>query len=1636
MIKLKPGHIFLISSLFVLLFALQIPKLRAQDYGNEWINLNQTYYRFSIPATGFYRITAQELQQAGITGSFSPQNIQLFYNGIEIPCYIEGESSGLITYIEFYAEKNSAWFDKEMYSNPDLQGNPYYSVITDTAAVFLTWNSSFNNKRYTVVNNTDYTNYTPASYCFFQSLVQYTGTYFYSYDGCKYLPGEGYVDASKLSIGATITRKIPTLGFVSNAQPTEIEWSLLSQSVNGHHLQVSGPGISLDTIYEGYKTIKVEHSITGQLLSEQTSINYTSINDLGAATDFSSLAYISITYPRDFNVSGLSSYTFKLPESGGLKTYLEFTNVDASESYLLYDITRGYKIGTTLDGTSLNALIPANDEETQLVLLTQSTLLKINESSRITFTNHANKNMERLIISHPSLWTSAQNYASYRNAYLIDVEELYNQFGYGIRKHPMAIRNFLNYALNTWSTKPNSLFIIGDGVWAEKYRNNTTYYSQCLVPPMGNPASDELLGSGFEENTIASIIPISRLAARNATEVNDYLAKIQEFEQNEPAPWMKQICHFGGGNTSSEQLNFERYLRSYEYIAEDSLFGGFVSTFLKNSSDPITISKTDSISNLINNGVSLMTFFGHGSSTGFDQNIDEPDAYANQSKYPLIMANSCYSGNIFLEGASSASDSWVLIPDKGAIGFLAMVNEGIDNYLNIFASEFYQQLMYTSYGEALGVILNRTKRAIQTSDNPGYYLTSTIEEFTLHGDPWIVLNSFEKPDLSIEAADVVFTPENITTEVDSFYMHIAPINQSRSTNKSFVVDVIRWFPDGSSESFQQVMDGLLFKDTISFKMPVDFTKGPGNNQFLVTIDMMNQVDELNEANNSVMVSTFVTSTDVIPVIPYKYAVWPQNTPVLKASTGDAFAQEQSTIFQIDTSYLFNSNALYQEEITHTGGVINWQPAITLSQNKPYYWRAAKKATSGEESWSSSSFLLHENTNGWHQSSIGQMTENSYKFIEIDELQQKFSFSSSPKTLLCHTLGTPSSIQYQLVRYSIDGIGGTSSCQDYSALIVAVIDSSSIYPWRSDYADFGHANYEKCTGRITYDYYFTFYVNSQDNADINLDKIVNLIESDVPDGFYFLIYSFKAIDYSFWSERHLQSFLSWGSSDSYRNLESGQPFIFFSQKGNPAVAEEVIGTYGAAIDLYKELKTDFTYGTITSTSIGPAKSWNSLEWDYSSEETSSSDEAWVKLYAENALGDLILLKDSITSTNYDISAVSAETYPNLYLQFYTRDEQDKTPAQLKYWQVNYEPVTDLAINAQRGWLFESDSLQEGEKGKLVLSFENIGPNAVDSVLVEYWIQDANNQEIGLTSHRISPLEPNAWTSDTLIFETLSLQGNNQLWVELNPEGSANSKSYDQNEQYHFNNLAQKKFYVVSDETNPLLDVTFDGVHIMDGDLVSSKPEISIQLTDENQYIALDDTALVSVYIKSQQTGIEEKIDLNSNSAITFIPANLPNNKAQIIYAATFPDDGTYELRVQAKDASGNESGNFDYNISFTVVNESTITQVFNYPNPFSTSTRFVFELTGSEIPDEMRIDILTISGKVVKVIYQEDLGLISIGKNISSYFWDGTDMYGDPLANGVYFYRVSARLNGEELNIRDTGTNQFFKNGFGKMYLMR
>jgi hypothetical protein len=317
---------------------------------------------------------------------------------------------------------------------------------------------------------------------------------------------------------------------------------------------------------------------------------------------------------------------------------------------------------------------------------------------------------------------------------------------------------------------------------------------------------------------------------------------------------------------------------------------------------------------------------------------------------------------------------------------------------------------------------------------------------------------------------------------------------------------------------------------------------------------------------------------------------------------------------------------------------------------------------------------------------------------------------------------------------------------------------------------------------------------------------------------------------------------------------------------------------------------------------------------------------------------------------------------------------------------------------------------------------------------YLFDEARNRH-NLPYLRYEPLAVGDTTIITTKVNTLSYAGLNTLWLEANIDN-------DQPEYYRFNNFAEIPFRVTRDITNPVLDVTFDGSHIMNGDIVSSKPLIRIKLKDENPFLAIDDTSDWQIFLKDP-TGTSQKLVFESSSCsgpatefMKWCPSGSQGNTFSIEYNPSFLVDGVYELSAQATDASGNLSGSGSFKINFEVITKSTITEVINYPNPFSTSTRFVFTLTGSEVPDDFRIQIMTVRGTVIREISRDELGPIKIGRNITEFAWNGKDEFGDQLANGVYLYRVMTRINGVGVEKRESEADKYFVKGWGKMYLMR
>ena len=1614
--------------LFTLLAAMSALTADAQQFTNNWVNTNQDYYRMSIPRTGVYRVTSSQLQAAGVPlGKFNQQNIQLFQNGKALPCHIASSKQGLVDYIEFFAEGNNGWFDVDMYDSPEKQTNPHYSLITDTAAVFLTWNSSFSNLRFQEYGSQGAENYPAADYCIIDTVVQYVGTYLGGEENCRYTDAEGWFDGTALALGKQVAKTVPTPAVSkTDGLKARVTLALATYSSNGHHISVSGPGINIDTIFYGLHTIKKSATVAADKLAASNKFTFASVDDISAKTDYSRVSFIEIEYPSEFEFKGRNQQVFRLPPSNETQR-IAIGGMDFSGSPVLYDVSRNLRVELIVDGGTATALIEAHRDTIRLVVATPKAIGRVPWISHAPMTNHAVAGKRMLIISNKQLMGKAREYATYRNAYLVDIDEIYNQFGYGIRKHPMAIRRFVEYATAKWNVKPQYLFLIGKAVNAVDSRRNATGDSHNLVPSMGYPASDALLTAYTNGSGDAPLLATGRLAALSATQVDDYLAKVKEFESNKPDDWMKRIIHFVGGSKASEQREIGGYMAEYERIIEDTLFGGSVSTFRKLTSDPISTSKNDSVKLLINGGVSLMTFFGHGSTTsGFDRDVDVPANYKNRGKYPLILSNSCYTGNIHGTWQTSASEEWVLAKQRGAIGLIAMVNEGVPYYLDQFSSRFYSQIANYCYGEPIGKALRTTQVLLAGSSNR--LIIGTLQQMSLHGDPTIVLNSATKPDLRIEAADVWFSPSLLTTAVDSFAVNVALRNAGRAVTTDFVVELQHVFSNGGSEVIARQVVGLNYRDTLRFRLPMDRVRCPGLNRFIIKLDAMEQIAETDETNNSVEVTAFVQSLDVVPVLPHNYSLVNAVPKVLKASVFEAEPKLQTCEFQIDTTEQFNGRRLTTQFVESSGGVVECNPTAAIDTGRAYYWHV--RGSDADDYSTAQSFVVRAGLTGWEQSHFEQLDDNDFLHIKPDNASRKFDFAAAARSIRCHNFGSPNSSNYMKLGFEMDGFFGLSSCGAANALLMVVVDSFSLIPWQSDRGRYGQSNYPHCSS-ADFENYFIFYLG---NLDAGLDSLISMVENHVPDGNYILIYSFISGRFQQWPDRAYSAFERWGST-RIRTVNSSVPYIFFTHKGYPDEAEEVIGKSATdIIDFDRTLYNNFNRGTITSPPIGPSRQWQRLEWQCDTSACAPGSETFVKVIGLDTLGGSCVLIDSLTANRTALSGIDAKRYPQLKLQMQTKNDINRVPAQLKMWRVLYSPYTDLAINTNHGWLFNADTLREGERGTVVLAYENIGQQPSDSLLVHYWIQTATNRIVDIGYQRLAPLRPGGYVVGTVQFETLGLDADNVFCAELNPVPPG-GKTYDQQEQTHFNNFANKQFHVLRDVENPLLDVTFDGRHIANGDIVSSRPAIAISVTDANRFIAVTDTSSVSVYITDMATGIENRVELVDNPDVTFSPGTLARNRASIVLQMPF-DEGDYQLRVRAHDASGNQSGDNDYTIGFRVIEANTATDIVAFPNPFSSAVRFAFELGGSELPDEFRIDIYNPAGTIVKTLTAADFGGLHFGLNVSSV-WNGTYSNGAFLPAGVYFYKVTIALRGTLLPTRNFGgRTPVLNNGVGRLVIIR
>ena len=1679
-------------------------RLAAQSYNNEWIDYSKTYYKFKVGATGLYRIPQSVLASAGMAG-VPVQNFQLFRNGQEVPIYTTAASGvlGSSDYIEFWGVMNDGSPDVPLYRSPSYQHTTHWSLETDTAVYFLTVNPTGSTFHFAdVANNVAGSPLTPEPFFMYTSgtyfknggvnpgFAQVVGEYIYS---SSYDIGEFWASPA-IPPGSPLADTKNNLFVYSGGPNASIKFGLVGAADNARTVQLTVNGsVVSDTTVNSFYDVQSTKPVPLSLISGGTAtINY--INNSTVTTDRMVASFYELTYPRQFNFGGQASFPFQLSArtAGYLLNITNFAIV-AGATPVLYDLTNGLRYTGVVSGSTVSFALSGSTANYNLVLVNEdpTTVQNVTTLTQKTFTNFANTALQGnyLIITNPILFTDGTNdginpvndYKTYRtspaggswNVQIYDINELIDQFGFGIKKHPDAVQNFLRWSRANFTVKPQFIFIMGHGLCYNDYNTASEVNHDPnaelldLVPTFGYPASDNKL-SANDGVGATPLTPIGRLSVVNGAEIETYLTKVKEYENLQvSAPntidgrlWMKNGVHLTGVSEPYLGTILCNYMNYYGSLISDTLMGATINTFCDGNATAVTQIPSTLLSNLFSTGITELCYFGHSANDVLAYNLNEPKDYDNTNgKYPVFYINGCDAGDFFvfnptrLTSSKTLSEDWLLAPERGSIAFVASTHLGIVNYLNILLSGLFQDMTTVDYGKPIGIIQKDALNYLTAAAPGDFFARLHAEEMTMHGDPVLKLNQ-GPTDYDIEASQVVVNPSFVSISNSTFEVKARFYNLGKAVSDSVGVLVTRTYPNGTTATLMnKKIRGIRYSDSIDITVPIVGARDKGDNKITVTIDPGNVIPEATYANNTVTTDVFIYQDEANPIYPYNYAIINTPTSKLYASTANPLAPSEPYVMDIDTSQNFNSPMKVEKIITSVGGELEFDPGITYMDSVVYYWRVGTVPTGGgTPTYNYSSFTYIDPAHsgvGYNQSHYYQHLNSTATNITLTPNRQ-WTFNSINHDLYQRNAVFPTAGQFDIdFSVTIDGNELIqSACVGYS-IIFNVINPVTFVPWKNvDTAGnnlylygSGPAN---CGSDRNYNLEFSVQTAAGRQAAANF-------MNNIPKGWWVTV---KNIPSSVMSANIYAA--QWAADSTLYGANN----TLYAKLKNLSLTIDSFDLPRVFLFIYKNQDASFTpqqkwsvndsdqitmesfcpgpiyTGTVASPKWGPAKAWGTVHWRGADLTSPVTDTVGVQVIGIDTLGNSTPLYNMTRSTqDLNISAINAKQYPYLQLQMATFDSANAKPFQLQNWRVNYTPVPEGAL-APNIVLKAPDTVTLGQPLDFAIAFKNVSQYAFDSVKIQLYVLDKSNVMHTINLPRRKPLVSGDTLTLEYLIDTKTLSGPNSIYVNFNPNG-------DQPEQFTFNNFLIKSFFVKGDSRAPTMDVTFDNVHILNNDIVSAKPHIQIRLQSQSPYLLLTDTSTVQVQVRYPD-GSMHNFGFNSDT-LRFTPATGSNNNVAIVdfYPAFTnqinPQGDTYQLIVTGKDESGTMAGATPYRVDFQVITKAMISNMLNYPNPFTTSTRFVFTITGSEVPQNIKIQIMTITGKVVREITKEELGPLHVGRNITEFAWNGTDMYGQRLANGVYLYHVVTNLNGKSLQ-KYTGagdnTDKFFNNGYGKMYLMK
>jgi hypothetical protein len=316
---------------------------------------------------------------------------------------------------------------------------------------------------------------------------------------------------------------------------------------------------------------------------------------------------------------------------------------------------------------------------------------------------------------------------------VIHLDDIYDNFNNGI-PNPEAIQRFLRYAYDNWSSGPEYVLLVGDGLTnnrASPDKGNLIPSPQYQTIKYGAAATDHYYSLLIGDDHIPDVA-IGRFPVRTCEELRNIVDKIVAYEQSPVEPWCNNYLLIGAGG----------YNDVFKYQSETLIQQVIKPSFhperlylTGDLSDPY-VGGTEDLLRHFREGMTVINFRGHGGGAIWSDNglldLDDVELIENKGKLPVVTSMTCFTAD-FAASLQSLGEALVCQKETGAVALWGATGVGwVWNDYYILCDLF--RIMSTEPELTFGEMLMRAK-TMYLLKNQGDLPLSEVYQFTLLGDP-------------------------------------------------------------------------------------------------------------------------------------------------------------------------------------------------------------------------------------------------------------------------------------------------------------------------------------------------------------------------------------------------------------------------------------------------------------------------------------------------------------------------------------------------------------------------------------------------------------------------------------------------------------------------------------------------------------------------------------------------------------------------------------------------------------------------------------------------------------------------------------------------------------------------------------